>query len=197
VTDGDLARVWSQRDLSRSLAELNELPTPGPTPDEQSEVVRQLRDLIAAAGVTPLPTQSTDVFFHDDEVPAPQTTRSTWSSKQHQRLLVSTAPQNVDPVEMLITFRSVIGEFPTQPQQRRETASSPGEEAFGNAWRPHIGSATFNLGRPAWSVYDRVQRGEFLDDDSIRTRMVLARTPAPGTPTAAPTLTITSGTPTP
>jgi hypothetical protein len=189
VTDGALARVWAPRDLSRTLAQLDQLPTPGATPDDVSTGVQQLRALIAAAGVTPQPTQASDVFFHDDTVSPPQTTRTTWSSKQHQRLLVSTMPQNVDSLELLIQFRTVIGAFPTQPQVRQETASTPGEEAFADAWRPHIGTATTNLGRGAWSVYDRIQRGVFEDADSSRTRLVLARTPVAETPTAGPTLT--------
>ena len=122
----------------------------------------------------------------DDQVPPPQTTRTTWSSKQHQRLLVSTVPQNAEPLELLIQFRTAIGAFPTQPEVRQEVASSPGEEAFADAWRPHIGSATFNLGRGAWSVYDRIQRGTYVDADSARMQMVLARTPvAARTPGAA------------
>jgi hypothetical protein len=198
VTDGALARVWAPRDLTRTLAQLDQLPTPGATPDEVSSTVQQLRAFVAAAGVTPQPTQASDVFFRDDTVPPPQTTRATWASKQHQRLLVSPMPQNVDSLELLVQFRTVVGAFPTQPQVRQEAASAPGEEAFADAWRPHIGTATTNLGRGAWGVYDRIQRGVFVDADTSRTRLVLARTPVADTPTAGPTLTGSVGTtPTP
>lgn len=188
TSDAALAGIWSRRALSDNL---NALPTPRPTPDEVSDAIQQVRDFAATIGVTPAAAQATDVFFRDDAPVSPQTTRTEWSLKQHRRLLGSTMPQNVYGLETLMQFREAVGQFPLQPAVRQETISSAGEEAFANAWRPHIGTATFNLGRPAWGVYDRIQRGQFLDADSLQ--VLIASPPPPETPTPAASGTITAG----
>jgi hypothetical protein len=106
-------------------------------------------------------------------------------------LLVSPLPQRAQSVDMLLRFREAIGAFPEQPAQRRETASTPGEEAFGAAWRPPLGDDSFNHGRGAGSVYSQIRSGRFLDADaqvslSVAGRAAAASTPTPSLPTVTP-----------
>jgi hypothetical protein len=187
TSDAALASVWSGRVAS---AELNRLPTPALTPNDVNAAAQDMRDFAAVFGITPAAPQPTDVFFRDDPPVSPQTTRTAWALKQHERLLGSMMPQNVYGLETLMQFREVVGDFPLQPAVRQSTILSPGEEAFANAWRPHIGSATFNLGRPAWAVYDRIQRGQFLDADSMQ--VILTSPPPLDTPTPAVSGTATA-----
>lgn len=172
VTDQVLMNVWSRRQLGRLVPELDAMATASGDPDHEiADLKRMMREL----GVTPAPPDSLDPFFVDDEQGEEPTTRRLWSKKFHQELLGDPAPQNLESVETLVQFRRVVGAFPTQPAVRGESISTPGEEAFADAWRPHIGDATFNLGRGAWSVYARITRSEFLDYDSASSLSAAAR----------------------
>lgn len=171
VTDVVLGQTWGGRRAQMRLREILTMPTPASTPGTSwlsSQEERRLLEFLVAPG-QPDPS---DAFFFDDEQPTlnPNTTRNLWSKKRHESLLGSHFPQNVDGVEILIQFREVIGAFPLQPAQRKEAIASPGEEAFADAWRPHLGTANFNLGRAAWGVYEGVQDGSFVDFDTMVSR---------------------------
>lgn len=171
VTDVVLGQIWGGRRAQMRLREILAIPTPASTPGTawiSSQEERRLLEFL----VTPGQPDPTDTFFLDDEepTPGPNTTRKFWNKKYHQGVLGSQLPQNVFGAETLIQFREVIGAFPLQPVQRKETIASSGEEAFADAWRPHLGTATLNLGRAAWSVYEGIQDGSFVDFDTMVTR---------------------------
>jgi hypothetical protein len=170
LTGDILGAVWRRRRLSMRLRELEAVSTPNPTPGSLAAEVLEERDLYRLSGITPAAPDPTDAFFADERVPPPFTTRNLWNAKRHEELLGTETPSNVGALQTLIQFRETIGYFPSQPTQRLETVSTPEEEGFAEAWRPHIGSATFNLGRAAWATYNEIRTGSFLDYDSAALR---------------------------
>lgn len=170
VTGNVFGAVWQGRLLSIRFREIAAVPTPNPTPGNSSADILRERERYRLSGITPAPPDPTDAFFADDQVPPPFTKRNLWNAKRHEELLAVTTPTHVGALETLIQFRETIGFFPTQPTRRLETVSTPEEEAFAEAWRPHIGTATFNLGRAAWATYNEIRNGWFLDFDSAAVR---------------------------
>ena len=124
------------------------------------------------------------------------TVLNRWEHKEHARIAFGLTPRHLDEAWALAEFRRVVGEFPresanpgsrsTPPRSTRRVgrqgpilvdpnpARSPGEEAFLQAWRSALAGNAHPDETPrvrlvpqtAWTAYEAVRRGEFLDNDS-------------------------------
>jgi len=119
-------------------------------------------------------------FFADDEYwkrPKPGTLKTRWEIKWHEMLVggwgeVTTA----NAALALAEFRAKVGHFPTEDNPQAPMRG--GEGAFHEAWQKanwppprdnkefEIWDTRFRRYSSAWSLYDAVQQGGILDEDS-------------------------------
>jgi hypothetical protein len=197
-----LRDVWFKSALRRSFAD-QPLPTPGGPMDGSQTLatLRQQRDQVVAMGVDLDHPDPYGSFFKDDPASPPLTTTNEWNRKAHGGVIGQDIPQHLPGVERLVIFRETIGYFPQTPSARQSEILSELEEAFAEAWQPHLlESAPVDIGASAGKTYERIKQGTmFMDQDAALVYSELARTPGAlplGTATTPPVPTPSAGTPT-
>ena len=123
--------------------------------------------------LTAMPVQGLK-FFKDEDSLAELITTKQWDVKHHMQILHGGIQINgFLPVQNLINYRKALGSFPRPPFKR-----SPFYEgikgAFDEEWRAiahNYPKLAIQTGLSAWSAYDRITRGEIVDDDYLAKRL--------------------------
>jgi len=118
-----------------------------------------------------------EAFFVDDEyldLNVPHTTTNLWDLKRHRKILGGFDGERLlKYIRALFLFRQQVRQFPTQPPAwwKEGDILSATEAAFDTAWLPFLEK----YGNPipstiAAGLYEKIQRGEVEDDDSVEIR---------------------------
>ncbi len=105
-------------------------------------------------------------FFLDSTPVGDLTTLERWNLKQHERFVWGVeASKNMENLRMLARFRELIGFFPASVPYKNHPFHTQSEAAFEYVWRPHRKKEGPIYGVAA-SMYESIQDGEFLDQDT-------------------------------
>jgi hypothetical protein len=188
VIQQTLSGTWQRGMLTADRERQENVETTGRAPDRNERVLEALITGILLQG--PDIPKAHLAFFEDDplsSLPPDFTLNDLWNRKWHEKCVIGFEPFNTSFLMALATFRKEVGFFPTsivlsEEEHRQlddwnkrfegrsdvvpyeDAFSSPIEAAFSWEWEKHATPETRLLYSKAYSAYERITTGRFLDE---------------------------------